>query len=244
MKKRGKSNSQKTLEYTFGLIATVVGAILLFIGISMFISNSKFKKNNVEVTATVIDSNSANKYTAVTYYVDGKEINASINKYVSGLTAGSKTKVFYNKNNPTEILLDEESRFAGAYLGIGVIVLATGLFIVLHKLNNAVDKETLKKTGMRIKAKFTDIECDTKMKQNGEHPYYVICTWKNKLDNREYTFKSNAIWYNPEEQIKKSGNDEIPVYIIPTNPKKYYVAMEEYNSSNIEEKSVDKKDKK
>lgn len=230
MKVKTKSQSQKRLEFILGLVLALIGVILVFSGINKIISNSNFKRENIQIEAIVTDSNSNNKYTAVSFYIDEKEYNSIAKTYSSQIKTGDKITIFYSKENPSIIYIENGNTNGGVFIGIGIVLLAIGLSSVLHKLNNSVNKEEIIRTGKKIQADLEDIVYDVKTTANGVHPYYVVCIWKNKLDGRTYKFRSENLWYDPKQHIKKSGIEKIPVYIIPTNPNQYYVAIEEINA--------------
>lgn len=231
MKVKTKSQSQKRIEFILGLVFSLLGVILVFSGINKTISNNNFKRENTQIEATVTDSNSNNKYTAVSFFIDEKEYNSISKTYSSQIKTGDKITIFYSKENPNIIFIENGNTNGGVFIGIGIVLLAIGLSSVLHKLNNSVNKEEIIKTGKKIQADLDDIVYDIKTTANGVHPYYVVCTWKNKLDGKTYKFRSENLWYNPKEHIKKSNIEKIPVYIIPTNPNQYYVAIEEINTT-------------
>lgn len=230
-----KTEGQKRTEFLLGIILALVGVILLFTGIKTTISNNTFKKENVEIEALVTDSNSVNKFTAVTFQVDEKEYNAMAKTYDSQIKTGDKITIYYNKENPSIIFIENNNTNGGVFIGLGIVLAAIGLSTILHKLNNSVNKEEIIRTGKKIQADLIDIVYDTKTTANGMHPYYVICGWKNKISGKSYRFKSESLWYDPKPQIKKSGIDKIPVFIIPSNPNQYYVAMDELNAVKKDE---------
>ena len=188
------------------------------------------KKENVEIEALVTDSNSINKFTAVTFQVDEKEYNAMAKTYDAQIKSGDKITIYYNKENPSIIFIENNNTNGGIFIGLGIVLTAIGLSAILHKLNNSVNKEEIIRTGKKIQADLIDIVYDTRTTANGMHPYYVICGWKNKISGKSYRFKSESLWYDPKPQIKKAGIYKIPVFIIPSNPNQYYVAIDELNA--------------
>lgn len=218
-----------------GIILSIIGMIFLLTSINLKISDNKFKKENLKISATVTDSNSNNKFTTVSFFIDEKEYNAIAKEYYSKIKVGDKIEIYYNKQEPTQILLKASNRNTNVYFGISIILLAIGLSIIIHKLNNSVNKESIIKTGKRIEAQLEDIVYNTKVTINGKHPYYITCYWKNRINGKTYKFRSENVWYNPTDQFKKSGIEKIPVYIIPSNPNQYYVDMENINEKNSRE---------
>lgn len=224
-----KTEKQKRFEFLLGIVLALLGVIILFLGIKTVITNNAFKKENIEIEALVTDSNSINKFTAVTFKIDEKEYNAMAKTYDSQIKSGDKIIIYYNKENPSIIFIENNNTNGGAFVGVGIILLAIGFSIILNQLNNFTNKEEIKKTGKKIQAELVDIVCDTKKTANGIHPYYIVCCWKNKMSGKTYRFKSEYIWYDPKSQIKKLGIDRLPVFIIPSNPNQYYVSIEELN---------------
>lgn len=216
-----------------GAIAVVIGVVLLFKGITSISTYNTFKNNNEKIQALVTDSNSTSKYTAVSFFVESKEYKTVVSEYSSDIKTGDEIEIFYNKENPSEVMLKGQSNNAVIYFVVSIAMLFAGLSVVIHNASNTGNKTDVKKSGKLINAELLEIVCDTKVKANGQHPYYIKCKWKNALNGKEYVFKSEPLWYNPNEQFKKSGLTQIPVYIIPSNPKQYYVDMESVNSLNV-----------
>ncbi len=231
MKVKTKSQSQKKIEFILGIILAFLGIILLFSGINKIISNNNFKRENIQIEAIVTDSNSNNKYTAVSFFIDEKEYNAIAKSYSSQIKNGDKITIFYNKENPSIICIEDGNANGGVFIGIGGVILVIGLSFTLNKSNNSVNKEEIIKTGKKIQAELEDIVYDIKTTSNGKHPYYIVCSWKNKIDGKTYTFRSDNLWYDPKPYIKKLDLEKIPVYIIPSNPKQYHVAVKELTSA-------------
>lgn len=231
MKVKIKSQFQKKIEFILGIILSFLGVILLFSGINQINSNNNFKRENIQIEAIVTDSNSNNKFTAVSFFIDEKEYKAIAKSYSSQIKNGDKITVFYNKENPSIICIEDVNANGGAFIGIGGVILIIGLGFAINKSNNSVNKAEIIKTGKKIQAGLEDIVYDTKTTSNGKHPYYIVCSWKNKIDGKTYKFRSDNLWYDPNPYIKKLNLERIPVYIIPSNPKQYHVAVEEITSA-------------
>lgn len=224
------------LSIILSIILAIIGVVFLLTSINLMIYNNKLKKENIKILATVTNSDFNNQFTTVSFFINEKEYNAIAQKYYSEVQIGDTIEIYYNKENPTQILLESNNKNPAIYFVISVILLAISLSVIIHKLNNLVDKETVKKTGKRVEAELEDIVYNTKITSNGKHPYYIICIWKNKVTGKTYRFKSDNLWYNPNEQFKKSGIEKVPVYIIPSNPNQYYVDIDSINEKNSKEK--------
>ena len=62
---------------------------------------------------------------------------------------------------------------------------------------------------------------DTSTSFNGQSPFVIWAHWHNPADARVYTFKSDAVWFDPTAYVPRER--PIRVYIDPRNPKHYCV---------------------
>jgi hypothetical protein len=81
-------------------------------------------------------------------------------------------------------------------------------------------KKYLLKRGQKIITDFMGIEINGSLAVNGRHPYTLSSQWLDPNTNKIYIFKSENIWFNPENYIT---NKKIEVLIDPKNYDKYYM---------------------
>jgi hypothetical protein len=67
------------------------------------------------------------------------------------------------------------------------------------------------------------VERDTRYSRKGRHPYQVVTQWTNPDTGEIHVFRSEHLWYEPTEHIRKDR--KITVYIERGNPAKYYMDL-------------------
>ena len=69
---------------------------------------------------------------------------------------------------------------------------------------------------------------------NGRHPFNIICSYSDPYDGKEYLYKSENIWFNPDVILSKKTIRDIPVYIDKDNKKIYYVDIESISKDIVD----------
>ena len=230
----------KILETVFGLI----GVIMLVVGIIVFASGIT-KKNTYKTTDAVIskidsysDSDGDRHYTAyVTYRVPGtsKLNETKLDYYSSSMDVGDTIEVRYNPDNPNEIVvLDGYWIAAGILTLMGVVFGGSAAVMFIIELRKNIKMKNLLASGQYIMAKIDSINLNINYSVNGRHPYNIICKYYDDYKDVTYIYKSDNLWFDPEEIIASRGIEELKVYIDRSNPKKYYV-----DTTVLENKVVD-----
>lgn len=106
-----------------------------------------------------------------------------------------------------------------------------GLF---GKARDNLIKKQLRENGEIIYAKYLDTKINRSYSVNNIYPYNIICEWNNPQDNKKYIFKSENIWFNPENIIQERNIKTFPVYINKNKIEEYLVDIE-----NISENVID-----
>ena len=231
---------EKFIQRLIGIIFSVVGAVILMAGIFNLISYQKFKKVAVETTGEIVSVSRHVDYdddvsyrVYISYNVNGKkyEGNYSSSSYVE---KGTSLKVYYDKNNPSDVRPTISSGIGVVMCAFGGIICAVGLGMVFHMINNNRNKKSLLENGQRIFAEFKEVNINYSYSVNNRHPYLIICEGTD-VNGEWRTFKSENIWNDPAYIIRQKNITSFPIYIDINNPKKYYMDI-----SDIEEKSNDK----
>ena len=228
------------LEIVFGLI----GVIMLVIGVIVFV-NGINKKNTYKTTEAVISeiesyrgSDGERHYTVyVTYRVPGtsKLHETEIGYYSSSMDEGDTIEVMYNPENPKEIVaLNGYWIAAGIFTLMGVVFSIVGGSMFIAEVKKNKKMKTLLESGQYIMAKIESINLNYNYSVNGRHPYNIICNYYDDYKDVTYIYKSDNLWFDPEEIISSRGIEELKVYVDRNDPKKYYV-----DTTVLENKVVD-----
>ncbi len=219
----------KILEIVFGSI----GIIMLVIGVIIF-ANGINKKNTYKTTEAIIseiksyrdsDGDVSHKV-YVTYRLPGTgELHEiSIGYYSSSMDEGDTIEIMYNPENPKKIaVLNGYWISAGILVLMGIVFGAVGGSMFLIEIKKNIKRKNLIASGQYIMARVDSINLNVNYSVNGRHPYNIICNYYDDYKDITYIYKSDNLWFDPEEIISSRGIEELKVYIDRTNPKKYYV---------------------
>lgn len=200
---------------------------LLFLGLGIyFLSAETSKKDRVYTDATITDIDSDNNVT-VTYNVSGNTYTKRINFYTSSYYEGKVIKVYYTKNNPSKVDVDEMGVLNLTFIGMGIIFFIIGLIPLTIKIIKNKHKQKLLNSGIVVNARFKEIIENTMYSVNGAHPYKIVCEYE--YNGKIYIFKSENIWNDPYNVINERRIECFKVYVNPNNMNKYYVDI-----SNLE----------
>lgn len=132
----GRSKRNLTIIWKVGVV--ILGFILVVLGIFHIINDTDSGKDRIEVMGTVtkIEKTVLNGNTQTNIYVqynaDGIQYTSKIDNYDEEVKDKQVIKVFYNKNNPTEVSTTKEGKMTGyVLLIIGLVIL-----VVWFLLNN------------------------------------------------------------------------------------------------------------
>ncbi|MDE5631157.1 MAG: DUF3592 domain-containing protein, partial [Bacilli bacterium] len=162
----------------------------------------------------------------VTYNVDGNAYESRLNSYSSSFYEGKTIDIYYDQNNPHKIGVKSMDLVFLVFPAVGLIFLVIGGSVLIVKKKKSNLEKRLKENGTAIYATYVETIMDTSLKVNGKSPYNIICEWSDPSNNQKYIFKSKNIWFNPENTIAERNIQQFPVYIDPSNIKKYAVDVE------------------
>lgn len=212
----------------FGLSSNVAEGVITDINVRYTPnSNSRVSaSNNYTYTPLVqFTANDGQSYTFMSKVGEGGR---------SSFQKGENVKVLYDKNNPKSAVIDS---FIQRWLleivlfGFALVFIVIG-YINMRMVRGNRHKKWLLKNGERVDTEFQKVEdgslSSSTNKSNGiniqtthrQGTYKIVSQWLDPTTNKVHVFRSENIWFNPEEYIK---NMNISVYINPKNPNVYYV---------------------
>ncbi len=218
----------KVIKYVFGGIglAMLVGAYFLFTG------TQNFLKTAVSAQGTVVElhrsrSSDSDTYAPVVEFQasDGStvEFTSSTSSNPPSYSRGETVEVLYQEASPNDAKIKGFFSLWGAALIVGIMGLVfflIGFLIIFFGVKKSKMIETLKKNGSRVNAEFQSVQLNTALKVNGRSPYQILAQWQNPTTTEIHIFKSENLWFDPEDYIK---SDVVEVLIDMQNPKKYYL---------------------
>jgi hypothetical protein len=102
--------------------------------------------------------------------------------------------------------------------GLGIIFATAGSVMIGIAMRFAGMLKHLEDFGRDITTEFQSVSLDTSVAVNHRHPYRIFSQWHDPAQNKVFTFKSKAIWFNPEKYIQGKN---LRVRIDPNNPRRY-----------------------
>lgn len=214
-------------DYLLWTIFTAIGVSITIIGIIIFACISLIpnkKQTTGQISEIIYDFGpNGNRNAKVIYEVEGEKKESYANGFSSTWHEGDKIDIYYNPDKPEFIRV---KYFDALYLimpSVGLIfaiIGITGLSVIAHK--NKIEKN-LKENGERVYATYVETIVNYNYRINYRHPYIIICEWNNSADGKKYIFKSNNIWFNPENILREKNIQQFTVYIDRDNMKHYVV---------------------
>lgn len=230
-----------------GIIALIVGLFTLGMGIKVQWDNHQFMKEAETAEAFIEDivvsekstySYSEKKHRTktshevyVSYEIDGIVYdNVSLNYYSSGMQEGDTIKIYYNPENPREILADG-SQFAGILITglLGFVFTVVGVCFVASYVK-FLKKRKLMITGTCIKLPIVEKRVNKHVRVNGQYGCYVVCAKEDSSSNLQRVYKSDT-YYDSEFNSRYDLGDLVSIYIDPQNADKYFMDMEHVESN-------------
>lgn len=225
--------NRNIIEWIIFLAFAVIGLVFLIVGVLFYQDISKKEKKWIQTEATIVDIQSAvhldgdRSYNVVVeFQVESKTYRSDLSEWNSTMKIGKKVSIYYNPNNPYEIIGNGFSFTYVIFMMLGSIFEIIGLIPLVHLYGKNLFKRKLKKNGRKIEATIDDVTLKMNYSVNGRHPYILKCSFVDPTDGKIYFFKSGHIWYNVEELINQYEIETIPVYIEPNHPQKYIVDIE------------------
>jgi len=218
------------VKYVFLLagIAMLAGAVFVYQSTSTFLATA------ITTKGTVVDlersrSNNSTTYRPVVQFKDraGREheFTSSTGSNPPSYSTGESVEVYYLSEQPEMAKMSGFfALWGGATIlgGIGGTFLLVSAGMILVPMLKARRDDYLKHQGTPIETEFQSVEINGSLSVNGRHPFRVVTHWQNPSTSEIHVFRSNNLWYDPSDYIKR---DRITVFIEKGNPGKYFVDL-------------------
>ena len=208
-----------------------VGAFLSYRHTRHFLTHSTVARGEVidVVLRATTDSDSPRSDASVYYPVirfeneshEAIEFTGSTGSNPPTHRKGDSVAVRYDLDDPHRARVDS---FFSLWLlaiipgGMGLVFVTVGGIMTGIAMRYAGMLRWLEDFGSDIATEFQSVSLDRSVAVNHRHPYRIYSQWHDPAQNKVLTFKSKALWFNPEKYIQ--GKD-IRVRIDPNNPRKY-----------------------
>lgn len=223
-----KPKNMKIIKYVFSIVglALLIGAFFLYQNKKSFLEKAITVKGTVtELLPSRSDNSTTYKPVVAFTTKDGKQIEytSSISSNPPSYHKGEIVEIFYDPADPYDATINGFASLwlAPLILGIfGTVFFLIGFLIILFGKMKQKKIEDLKFNGKAIITKFDHADLNYSYKVNGRSPFVIYSQWLNPTTNELHLFKSENIWFDPNNFIPSEG---IKVLIDPSNPKKYYM---------------------
>jgi hypothetical protein len=220
--------SNKKTILILGFIFALTGLIMLAVAIYSICTTFKFYSKGLKAQGQVTELNRRGHgaYPTVQFYTKEGELITFYGKTASSppsFSVGEHVEVVYNPNNPAQAVIHSFMEKWFVFI-IGIIFtmgfLPIGLFLLIKPLLSRKKAQWLRQHGNQVETVFSSIEENGAIEINGIHPFIIVSERFDSVNNILYQYKSDNLWYNPQEYIK---DNKITVFVNPTNPKKYWM---------------------
>lgn len=112
---------------------------------------------------------------------------------------------------------------------IGIALVSFPLWLIIFLIRSGSRIRLLKKNGIVIQAKITDVLYDGRNSSDGKSniKYYIYAYYIH--NDMVYYYRSKSLTYNPKEFIDKNNIDKVDVYVNPNNYGYYYMNVRSLN---------------
>ena len=233
-----KENGIKYLVFGIFLI---IGLLFFILGICIVVGENIDEEDRVYTTAIIeniivnTDSDGDSSYDVfISYFVDEKLLKKQLNSYSSDYYEGKEIEIYYDKNNPSKVRAKNSNFGLFIFSGLGLIVFLVGTIGIISTIIKTIKRKNLRLNGKIIYATYIETILNTSYNINGRNPYNIICEWNDPVTNKKYIFKSENIWFNPDNVISQNNINQFRVFINPNNIKEYVLDI-----SMLEKQVVD-----
>ncbi len=240
---KSKYKNANSVLMLIGIIFSVIGTVFLVAGIAVLISYNTFIDNAVQTEAEItrIESDSYkrngkthNDYDVwVEYEADGEIYEEELNYYSSGMYEGKKINIYYEPDNPSEIITSQKL-FEAIFMMIGGIFAILGIIFIIINIKASRRRKILMQTGDRLTGTIINVGQNMNVAINRRHPYKAECEVINPFDGEKYLYSSENVTCNISELVGR----EVTVYVDRNNKKKYYVDIFELMDKYKEEEKI------
>ncbi len=222
----------KKFKFLFYIFA-IIGVIIFIVALFVFKSELNLVRNGTETTGVVIELSISKSSDNGSIYHPIIKFNTENNREIifrspegsshSRYHIGENISIIYLPNDPQKATINN---FLGLY-GAGTILSVFGFlfasagFIPLYFIRRRASRnQRLKRDGMPINVKISEIIINNNLRINHRSPYQIIADYHDTLNNRLIRYKSGYLFFDPTPYINR---EFVTVYVDRRKPKIYYL---------------------
>ena len=227
-----KNKSLTLINIFFSVIGIVIMSIgIIWIGYVMYFASNADEVEGLITELTrykTYDSDGEVEYEYdiyVEYTYEGYEHEVELDIYSSNMKEGRTVTLWVNRDDPRDVIVKNTDFLFGLIpLGIGLAFALVGIVpIIAGRVKNR-KTQNLKENGKRLTATIDEIIVNYNFSVNDEHPYRIICSYKDINTGTIYRFKSANIWQDP--YLVCDEGDNIDVWVNEKDYSKYFVDVD------------------
>lgn len=162
----------------------------------------------------------------LTYTVRGIEYKDVMSKtYIGTMKQGDTIKIYYNSDNPTDFIIENEGAYSVFGLIFMVIAFLPFIFIAFIYIKNIRKHNALAKNGIIKIAIVKSYKTNKPTKKRRYSTYNLICEYSDERSGKTYTYISKLTKRDAWIFIDK----EVEVYVMPEDNNIYEVNLESLN---------------
>jgi len=216
------------VKYTF----TAAGLLMIVLAVIWYANVRAFVARAAVAPGTVVDllpsrSDNSTTWRPVVRFTSADrqdvQFSSSVSSNPPSYSKGEKVEVLYSQGNPRDAKVNGFfSLWGGPSIigGVGAVFLLVGASIIAVGRMRAGQNEHLRARGVRVLARFQQVERNESIRVNGAHPFRILCQWQDPATAQMHVFRSANLWFDPTDHIKSK---DLTVFIETGNPKKYLV---------------------
>ncbi|MEC4805072.1 MAG: DUF3592 domain-containing protein [Jaaginema sp. PMC 1079.18] len=231
---KSKESPQKTISF-LRLSVLFVGILQLGIGAILYQSTRSFLATAIPTQGEIIaidrrQNDDTTRYHPVIQF-DTKsgetiEFTSDTGFNFSTYQVADNIAILYSQETPNTVRINSFSSLwlpSLSLLGLGGIFTLAMVGSMVYESQQRKLHHHLKNNGKIIVVPYSRVELNSSTKVNSVSPYRIVCQWHDPMDNKVYLFKSENIWFNPEEFAR---DRDIKIYINPDNYQQYYMNID------------------
>ena len=227
--------NNKTLNL-LNIIFLGIGIVLMSVGVIWIGYVINFANNADEVEALITELTRYKTYNSddeveyeydiyVEYVYEGYKHEIELDTYSSDMREGRTVTLWVNRDDPRDVLVKNADFLFGLIpFGIGLAFALVGIVPIIVGSVTKRKTQNLKENGKRLSATIDEIAVNYNFSVNDEHPYRIICSYKDEYTGTLYRFKSANIWQDP--YLICDEGDNIDVWVNESDYSKYFVDVD------------------
>lgn len=226
---RTTMKTNKTEIILFTLFA-VIGNIFLLAGIVTACLSVRFYTGAVSLEGRITSIETyreQNEQAYVSYAYENQEYkNIALGGVSSNMYEGEKITLYIDPQNPKNVKSKLDFWLPPViFLGFGILFSLIGWIPLLRKRRKKRKNQWLRENGSVLYGVVERSDWNASYTVNGRHPFVIFCTYTDELSGTIYRFKSDNLWFDPDEHFP------------PGTPIKIYVKREDYSSYFVDVES-------